>query len=217
MERPGLVIFDCDGVLVDTEHMSNSGIAEYFTGLGVPMSVEEATRRFKGLDNSAMKQQAESAFGIKLPDDFVRITELREQEAAMTADLHSIPGARHAVDGVIASGCPVCVASNGEVAKMEITLGRTGLLDKFGGRLFSKDHVARGKPAPDLFLYAAEQMGFAPPDCVVIEDSAAGVRGAVEAGMRVLGYAPEGDAEGLSDLGAEVFPSMAEVPGLLGF
>ena len=92
-----------------------------------------------------------------------------------------------------------------------------GLLAQFEGRLFSMEHVARGKPAPDLFLYAAKQMGFAASECVVVEDSGAGVRAAMEAGMRVLGLAPNGDRDGLSDLGAEVFPSMAEVPSLLGF
>ena len=210
------MIFDCDGVLVDSERLNNSAWSTYFTEMGIPMTVEQAMALFKGFDNATGKTLAEAKFGIRLPDDFVRTMEKREQAAVAKADLRAIPGARHAVDRVLAAGCAVCVASNGEVAKMQITLGRTGLLDRFEGRIFSRDHVARGKPAPDLFLYAAEQMGVSPSECVVIEDSAAGVRGAVEAGMRVLGYAPKRDDEGLSDLGAEVFPSMADVPGLLG-
>jgi beta-phosphoglucomutase-like phosphatase (HAD superfamily) len=217
MERPELVIFDCDGVLVDTEYLGNLAVSEYLAELGLAVSALESELLFTGLTNKATKLVVEKKFRCELADGFAGEIEIRIQRALETGDFHAIPGARHAVDGVIAVGCPVCVASNGEIAKMEITLGRTGLLEKFNGRLFSKDDVARGKPAPDLFLYAADQMGFAPCDCVVIEDSAVGVRGAVEAGMRVLGYAPKGDTEGLSDLGAEVFPSMAEVPGLLGF
>ena len=211
------MIFDCDGVLVDTEYVNNSAMAAYFTELGLPMTAAEATVLFTGLDNAAVKAVGEAKYGVGLPDDFIQRVEEQEQAASTYAELQAIPGARHAVERVIAAGIPVCVASNGEIAKMELTLGKTGLLDKFGGRIFSKDHVARGKPAPDLFLYAAEQMGFAPAECVVIEDSAPGVQGAMEAGMRVLGFAPNGDPNGLSDLGAEVFPTMAEVPTLLGF
>jgi len=216
MERPELVIFDCDGVLVDTEHLGNLAVSEYLAELGLAVSAPEAELLFTGLTNEATKLVVEKKFQCELADGFADEIEMRIQRALEMGGFHSIPGARHAVDDVIAAGCPVCVASNGEVAKIEITLGRTGLLEKFSDRLFSKDDVARGKPAPDLFLYAANQMGFAPCDCVVIEDSAAGVRGAVEAGMRVLGYSPQGDTFGLADLGAEVFQSMSDVPGLLG-
>ncbi len=217
MKRPGLVIFDCDGVLVDTERLDNLAVGAYLSEFGVTVSEEEAGRLFTGLDNEGVKRVTEKTFGVNLPPEFVAETEARIQRALETGDFHAMAGARHAVDRLIAVGCPICVASNGEMAKMELTLGRTEFLETFRGKMFSKDQVARGKPAPDLFLYAAEQMGFAPAECVVIEDSPAGVRGAMEAGMRVLGFAPKGDPDGLSDLGAEVFPSMAEVPSLLGF
>jgi beta-phosphoglucomutase-like phosphatase (HAD superfamily) len=99
---------------------------------------------------------------------------------------------------------------------MRLTLGLTGLRERFEGRVFSADEVERGKPAPDLFLFAAERMGARPEDCVVVEDSPFGAAAATSAGMRILGYAPDGDGTALAHEGAKVFSDMAELPGLLG-
>jgi beta-phosphoglucomutase-like phosphatase (HAD superfamily) len=117
---------------------------------------------------------------------------------------------------VRASGIPVCVASSGSPEKMALTLTLTGLKAYFGEALFSATMVAEGKPAPDLFLYAAEQMGQLPENCVVVEDSLLGVTAAVAAGMRVLAYAAGAEADALRAAGAQPFDSMADLPGLLG-
>ena len=124
MERPGLVIFDCDGVLVDTERLDNLAVGAYLSEFGVTVSEEEAGRLFTGLDNEGVKRVTEKTFGVNLPPEFVAETEARIQRSLKIGDLQTIPGARHAVDRLIAAGCAVCVASNGEVAKMELTLGK---------------------------------------------------------------------------------------------
>ncbi len=121
-----------------------------------------------------------------------------------------------ALEAIRASGTPICVASSGSVEKMSLTLGLTGLKTPFGGKLFSATMVSHGKPEPDLFLYAAEQMGQAPENCVVVEDSLLGVTAAMAAGMRVLAYAADGDADALTAAGGLPFSDMAELPGLLG-
>jgi HAD superfamily hydrolase (TIGR01509 family) len=123
------------------------------------------------------------------------------------------------VDGIVVAleeiELPTCVASSGSQEKMGLTLGLTGLRDRFAGRIFSADEVERGKPAPDLFLYAAERMGTAPEECVVVEDSPFGAAAARAAGMATLGYAPDDDGEALAREGATVFTSMAELPALI--
>jgi beta-phosphoglucomutase-like phosphatase (HAD superfamily) len=127
-----------------------------------------------------------------------------------------ITGALHAVRRIATAGVSLCVASSATLERTRVKLAPLGMLDYFGDHVFTGYGVPKGKPAPDLFLFAAATMGFAPRDCVVIEDAAAGVQAAMTAGMRVLGYAPKGDRQGLCDMGAEVFVSMAEVPELIG-
>ena len=123
-----------------------------------------------------------------------------------------MPGVVDALDRI---DLPTCVASSGSHEKMRLTLGLTGLRERFAGRIFSADEVARGKPAPDLFLHAAASMGAAPERCVVVEDSPAGVTAAVAAGMRALGYAGGGEAEPLRRGGAETFAAMTDLPSLI--
>jgi HAD superfamily hydrolase (TIGR01509 family) len=141
----------------------------------------------------------------------------RDRVQAFRLELEPVPGAGAVVERVIAAGLAVCVASQGKLEKTRLTLGLTCLRDLFPGEaLFSAYSVPRGKPHPDLFLHAANAIGAEPSRCVVVEDTPSGVKGAVSAGMRALGYAADGDETALREAGAEVFRSMDELPALLG-
>jgi HAD superfamily hydrolase (TIGR01509 family) len=155
---------------------------------------------------------ATERFGRPLPE-----AELRERyrtgvRAAWARELAPVPGIVAALDAIAARGLPTCVASSGEHERMRFTLGRTGLLPRFDGRLFSATEVARGKPAPDLFLHAARAMGFDPATTVVVEDTVPGAQAGVAAGMRVLGFARQSAAADLAAAGAEPFADMARLP-----
>jgi HAD superfamily hydrolase (TIGR01509 family) len=215
---PDLVIFDCDGVLVDSEPSSNAILAQLLTHYGLPISAQDALREFKGLLMGDLIAKAQDALGAALPAGFVAEFEaLRELE--FRAHLQPIPGARTAVEQVRASGVKVCVASQGKLAKTELTLTLTGLRDLFSDdELFSAHMVARGKPHPDLFLHAARTMDADPSHCVVIEDTPLGVRAGLSAGMRVLWFADAQDGED-SDLDGQTVErifALPEVPGRLG-
>jgi len=214
--RPGLVIFDCDGVLVDTETLSNRRLAEWLCAAGYDTTYERCRRQFVGRSMRSVKEEVEAS-GILLGDDFV------ERWNAGLADLFAdrvqpIAHVRGQVEAIRAAGLPYCVASSARLTKMHLTLGATGLLPLFEGVLFSASMVERGKPFPDLFLHAATTMGFAPADCVVIEDSVPGTIAGIAAGMRVLSYCgdPHGDREGLAAAGGELFDDMRELAGLIG-
>lgn len=208
---PDLVIFDCDGVLVDSEPISNRELAAALSEIGLPTTTEQAMRRYMGLSWPAAFARFEQALGRPLPESFERDF-WRRLDAALRAELEPVPGIHAALDAI---STPTCVASSGRIDKMRVTLGLTGLYERFEGRIFSASDVARGKPFPDLFLHAAERMGTAPARCVVIEDSPRGVQAGVAAGMRVLGYAARSDARELAAAGARTFGDMAELPDLL--
>jgi HAD superfamily hydrolase (TIGR01509 family) len=214
---PRLVIFDCDGVLVDSEPISNRVLAEALTAEGLPTTLEEALAEYKGLLLSDVLARAEAKLGRALPRGWVAAYE-RERIVAFRRDLAPITGAAQAIERVKRAGVGVCVASQGKLEKTRLTLGLTGLLDLFpDGALFSAYSVARGKPHPDLFLHVASTMALAPECCVVVEDTPIGVTAAVGAGMRVLGYAADADETELRQAGAEaLFSSLAELPALLG-
>ena len=214
--QPALVIFDCDGVLVDTETLSNHRLAEWLSAAGYDTTYERCRLQFVGRSMSAVKAEVE-ATGVLLGDDFV------ERWNAGLAELfagrvQAIPHVRGQVEAVRGAGIPYCVASSARVTKMHLTLGATGLLPLFEDVLFSASMVARGKPFPDLFLHAASTMGHAPADCVVIEDSVPGTIAGIAAGMRVLSYCgdPHGDRAGLAAAGGELFDDMRELSGLIG-
>lgn len=214
--RPGLVIFDCDGVLVDTETLANRRLAEWLLAAGYDTTYELCRRRFVGRSMSAVQAEVE-ATGISLGDDFVErwndgLAEL------FSGRVQAIPHVREQVEAIRTAGLPFCVASSARVAKMQLTLGATGLLPFFEDVLFSASMVRRGKPFPDLFLHAAATMGFATADCVVIEDSVPGTLAGIAAGMRVLSYCgdPHGDREGLAAAGGEPFDDMRQLAGLIG-
>lgn len=216
--RPGLVIFDCDGVLVDSEAVSNRVMAHAITEAGLPMNGEEVAAAFEGMRLDDIAAGVERRLGEKLPADWLATFEER-RTAEFKKGLDPIPGIADVLARVRGADVLACVASQASLEKTELTLGLTGLIGHFEHRaLFSSRMVARGKPHPDLFLLAARSMGCEPSRCVVVEDGVLGARGGRLAGMKVLGYAPEGEDQGerLRREGARIFKSMTELPALLG-
>jgi HAD superfamily hydrolase (TIGR01509 family) len=211
---PDLVIFDCDGVLVDSERLANTVLAGLLTEIGLPTSVPESIDRYMGRSMPACVERIEAALGHPVPRDFLD-TYYERVFSAFELSLRVVPGivgALDALDGAVS----VCVASSGSHERIRRSLGLTGLLPRFEGRIFSADDVDRPKPWPDLFLHAAAGMGAVAGRCVVVEDSPAGVRAAVAARMPVLGYADLTPGAVLADAGATVFSDMAALPALLG-
>jgi HAD superfamily hydrolase (TIGR01509 family) len=206
------VIFDCDGVLVDTEPISNRVLARLLTQAGLPTTLEDCLRDYRGRSMKSVLAAATRRHGAPLAFD-VQERYYAEVEAIFRVELDPVAGIVDALDRI---DLPSCVASSGPHHKMVVTLRTTGLWDRFEGRIFSATEVARGKPAPDLFLYAAERMGFDPVTTAVVEDSIAGVQAAVAAGMRALAFAGETPSSELAAVGGEPFTAMAELPGLLG-
>jgi HAD superfamily hydrolase (TIGR01509 family) len=210
-----LVIFDCDGVLVDSEGISNAVLAQALRALGIDISGQEAHDRYRGMFLSEIRADAERRLGAPLPPDFMETFE-RDREDAFRASLAPVAGAAEAVREVKAMGFEVCVASQGKLSKTELTLSLTGLRDLFGDdAVFSAHSVERGKPAPDLFLYAAATMGVKPDRCVVVEDTMIGVRAALAAGMRAIAYAPGGDRSEFSRAGVGTVGALDDLPGEL--
>lgn len=217
MSPPRLLIFDCDGVLVDSEPIAARVLAATLTEMGLPVTAAECVERFTGVSLDTVMRALEADLGRPLPDDFRQRLAARDRQA-FAAELRAIEGVAEAL-----AGWPGlrCVASSGTLEKMRFTLGATGLLFYFEPNLFSATEVARGKPAPDLFLLAASRMGVAPAACIVVEDAVPGILAARAAGMRALGFVGgshcrEGDANRLLAAGAErVFARMADLPTLL--
>jgi HAD superfamily hydrolase (TIGR01509 family) len=208
-----LVIFDCDGVLVDSEPLSNAALAEALRGVGLDFSVERTTTEFKGRSWASCEARIAELLGRPAPPELQRDYEAR-RDAAFAGALRVVPGIEAALDAL--DGTATCVASSGSHAKMRLTLGLTGLLERFEGRMFSATEVANGKPAPDLFLHAAASMGAEPARCAVVEDSLYGVMAARAAGMRAFGYAGGlTRPERLEGHGTTVFDDMRELPRLL--
>jgi HAD superfamily hydrolase (TIGR01509 family) len=211
-----LVIFDCDGVLVDSEVISNDVLARMLTAEGLPTTMSEARHACQGLLLADIVARARERLDRELPADWLTRYELERNEA-FRRDLEPVQGAAEAVQQVIAAGVKVCVASQGKLEKTQLTLGLTGLRNLFpDGALFSAYSVARGKPHPDLFLHAASAMQTEPARAVVVEDTASGVTAAVSAGMRALGLVADSDEASLRRAGAEVMRSLDELPALLG-
>jgi HAD superfamily hydrolase (TIGR01509 family) len=207
-----LLILDCDGVLVDSERLSHQVIVEMLCEAGVKLSLEEAFERFLGKSTAQCIDIVAGLLGHAVAASFMADYRHRVRQA-FEADLHAVPGVAAALDQV---RLPYCVASSGELEKMRLTLGITGLLPRFEGKLTSVTEVARPKPAPDVYLLAAAKSGVAPPQCVVVEDSPTGVAAGVAAGMTVLGYSALTPARLLLEAGAHrVFDSMALLPALI--
>jgi HAD superfamily hydrolase (TIGR01509 family) len=210
-----LIIFDCDGVLVDSEPLSNRVIVDMLAEDGWILSEEDSARRFRGRRMDDVVALIEDHLGRAVAADWQAQYE-RRRNAVFRERLKPIPGVATVLARLAELGWPMCVASSGSIPKMHLTLGLTGLTSFFGDRLYSSWGLANGKPAPDLFLHAAAAMGFEPAHCIVIEDSLPGVMAAKAAGMRCLGYAADSDSAALSACGAVCFTDMAALPRLLG-
>lgn len=215
--RPALIIFDCDGVLIDSEIIANRVYPEVLTGFGLQVTAADMDR-FTGMTDTATFAILEREFGRKLPDDHAERLAAALKDA-YTRELTAISGV---VDVIAELAIPYCVASSSTPDKLRFGLDCVGLHRYFAPHVFSAAMVARGKPAPDLFLYAADQMRARPEACLVIEDSVAGVKAARAAGMTVFGFCggghcgPDHGARLLAEGAAHVFDDMRELPGLLG-
>ncbi|MFI5711758.1 HAD family hydrolase [Kribbella sp. NPDC051620] len=212
MSGPGLVIFDNDGVLVDSERLANGILAELLTEAGLPYTFEETVRDFMGGSMVSMRTKAEAKLGSPLPADLE--DRYHERLFAGFDRLQPIPGVREVLDQLDAEGIRYCLASSGTHRRIRTALTTVGFWDRFEGRIFSSEDVAHGKPAPDLFLHAAATMGVKPADCVVVEDSPLGVAAANAAGMKVFGFAAMTDPAKLGTATA-VFNDMTDLPRLI--
>ncbi|HVN50216.1 MAG TPA: HAD-IA family hydrolase [Acidimicrobiales bacterium] len=214
MSRFDLVIFDNDGVLVDSETIANQALAEMLNGYGLDVTWHDCVERYLGSTLGRVRDLVEEELGHPVPADF----EARYRATVyprLAESVQPIPGVVDVLDRLDAAGVTACVASSGIHERIRITLTTTGLVDRFEGRMFSAQDVGHGKPAPDLFLYAAASMGVAPERCAVVEDAPAGIAAADAAAMTVFGYAaltPRWLLEGAS---GGVVDDMAQLPGLL--
>lgn len=211
-----LVIFDCDGVLVDSERTTTRLLAQFLTELGVPTTVEEAIHQYKGTDLHVVAARVEARLGRPV-ERFIE-TYRERMGPALAADCPAMDGAIEALDAVERAGVAWCVASNGPRMKLETTLRASGLEARVDpARIFSAYEVGKWKPDPGLFLAAAGAMGAAPDRCVVVEDSVTGVRAALAAGMGIIAMSDLTPADKLREAGAErVITSMRDLAGVLG-
>jgi HAD superfamily hydrolase (TIGR01509 family) len=210
------VIFDCDGVLVDSEVISNSVLADALSREGLPTTLAQARRSYQGLLLSQVLTRAEEMLGRSLPEGWLDRYE-RDRAEVFRKELQPVAGAAAAVECLREAGIAVCVASQGKLEKTRLSLELTGLRQLFADdSLFSAESVSRGKPYPDLFLHAAAAMGASPSQATVVEDTPSGVSAAAAAGMRVLGYAADSDEEALRAAGAEILWSLSQLGSRLG-
>jgi HAD superfamily hydrolase (TIGR01509 family) len=208
-----LVIFDCDGVLVDSERLAVRVEAAMLAELGWPLSEAEVIGRFMGRSQAFMAEAILAQLGDRLPDGWQDRLD-RRYRAAFDAELTRVDGVDEALDRI---AVPTCVASSGGHEMLRHTLELTGLYRRFEGRIFSASEVAEGKPAPDLFLHAAARLGAEPAACAVVEDSRYGVQAARAAGMRAFGYTGGGltPPERLAGPATVLFDDMRRLPELL--
>ena len=214
--RPSAVVFDCDGVLADTEALHDRIMAEEVSRLGWEITPEQGAKLFRGLAWEAIAPQVEQRLGPgSVPADFlpgliVRVVRALEQEA------QPVPFVLDALAAIRGANIPVAVASNSSRAELATKLRRLGLAPIFADRAFSVNDVERPKPFPDMYRAAAAACDADPHFCVVVEDSVAGARAGIAAGCRVLGYTGGSPGDALAAVGAEPFADMRELPGLLG-
>ena len=213
-----LVIFDCDGVLVDSEVISCRAHAATLARHGYAITADQVLDRFLGVSDREARLTIETELGRRLPDDF----EAQVKQATLQFYAGNLQAIAYVGDAIAAIDLPKCVASSGTPEKIQHGLTCAGLYDRLAPHIFSATQVERGKPAPDLFLFAAERMQVSPERCLVIEDSVPGVTGARAAGMTVLGFhggshCRPGHADMLRAAGAAlIFDDMRQLPGLIG-
>jgi HAD superfamily hydrolase (TIGR01509 family) len=205
-----LVIFDCDGVLVDSEPLVNRIEAGFFTAMGAPMNAREACAQFKGKTVEQVADALQKRTGRKLSAEFGYDWGMTTA-LGLVSELQPVPGVDRLIEDLQSAGVKICVASQSPLPRVLLSLKVTRLDRFFGGNVFTASMVARPKPAPDLFLFAAEHMGEPPIQTIVIEDSPSGVVAGCAAGMRVYGYAAREDAGALGSAGAATFTSMDEL------
>ncbi|SEP66482.1 haloacid dehalogenase superfamily, subfamily IA, variant 3 with third motif having DD or ED [Faunimonas pinastri] len=214
-----LIIFDCDGVLVDSEILAAKVDAEILTEIGYEISAVEVSHRFAGLTNEQIFKIIGVEMGIEIPEEKVREAE-RRVDARLDAELEPVAGVQEMLDML---DDPRCICSNSRSDRLRLSLTRTGLYDRFRPYIYSAREVAEGrpKPAPDVYLYGAAQFDSSPADTIVIEDSVHGVHGATTAGMRVIGFTGAshswpGHADALTEAGAvTVINRLAELPATI--
>ena len=212
---PKLVIFDCDGVLVDSETVSNQALMNNLARYGLSLTLAQTMAHFVGSTMTGVMDKARS-LGAELPDHWIEEI-YAETYARLGAGVGLVPGVADLLALLDHHGIPACVASNGSEEKMRITLGQNGLWERFHPQaMFSAHSLGVAKPEPGLFLAAASHFGVQARHCLVIEDSPTGAQAAARAGMRCLGFAPHGGEEALAAEGAEVFAKMDAVPALTG-
>lgn len=211
---PKLVIFDCDGVVVDSVRAHSDVMSANFAKYGLDLTPDECTTKL-GAGKMAFIGEAAKKLGADLPDHW--LDEIyAEIYARLEQGVDLIDGVEDVVQQLKARNIPFCLASNGSKAKMEIMLRPSGMLDYFQDNVFSAHNIGHWKPEPDLFFHAANTMGVTYKDCVIVEDSQTGVLGAQRAGIKCFGYAADTDPEELSAHDAIIFNSMSELPSLLG-
>jgi HAD superfamily hydrolase (TIGR01509 family) len=213
-----LIIFDCDGVLIDSELLSNRAEVDFLKSFSIVFELSDYMERFVGKNTKDVLKGIESLHGIQLSEESWKLVENNTFKVFQT-ELKPITG----IFELLASTDKAkCVASSSSLDRLDLTLKVTGLFDRFSPNIFSSEQVERGKPAPDLFLFAAKQMHVSPDRCVVIEDSLTGVRAGVAAGMTVLGYTggshiqPEHQVKLLEEGAIEVFSEMSQLSNWLG-
>ena len=214
---PQHVIFDCDGVLVDSEPIANACLASALAAQGLVLEVSEVRRRYVGLSMASVVSAVEAELGKPLPEGWLDGLQA-ETFRQLREFVKPVAYVGAAVEAIIEKGVRVSVASSGSVRKMTLTLGHSGLLGLFHPRLYTAEQVLRGKPYPDLFEMVVRISGIVPANTAIVEDSLYGVQAAVAAGVKVFGYAgdPMTDAAALEAAGATVFTDMRQLPGLLG-
>lgn len=217
MGRPALIIYDCDGVLIDSEPVASRVCAEEISALGWIMDTAESHARFLGMSLSAMVPAIEAHTGKKVPASWSQYLAARLAET-LAIEAVMIDGAEAALRSTTALGLDWCIASNSGPEELVAKFACCGLTALVAGRVHSANEVISrgglGKPAPDLFLAAALAANVDPACCLVIEDSAAGITAAAAAGMTCLAYSPDGERRELTRLGSQPFSSMRELPGL---
>jgi HAD superfamily hydrolase (TIGR01509 family) len=210
-----LLIFDCDGVLVDSELLANEALAELMSALGHPMTTEQAIQIFSGLRLRDVLESAKALLSFPIPADLGAAAGQRLFER-FRRELKPVKGVRDALDML---PYPRCVASSSSRERLDLSIEVTGLKGLFGDNVFSADQVQHGKPAPDLYLFAARSLGVIPANCIVIEDSTLGIQAAVSAGMKTVGFSGASHAtvelaQRLKEAGANiVIAAMSDLPG----
>jgi HAD superfamily hydrolase (TIGR01509 family) len=211
---PKAVLFDCDGVVVDSEGPTFVLFQQEFAAAGLDITLQDLETNWVGATAEGLAARART-LGANLPPDWVTGFYQR-LNARLAEGVPLIPGILDVLDRLDAAGIPYAMGSNGPMAKMAVTLGQHGLVERFRGHVYSGQTLGAPKPAPDVYLHASRALGVAPADCVVVEDSASGALAAQAAGIPCFGYAPQAVNPALVNAGARIFTDMGQLPGLLG-